>query len=307
MAFVATISLPSLLFSSICRLSFEFVQSEVIFAVILAKLALVILGLALAWLTTQRTDDTGFAYTLGGSAALLATMSDDLGIGLPMFLAFFPVGKVQDGVVLHLIILSALQSAVVNPLAFVLLGLGRARADEQREADRREIERRRTERRTGRPVARHAAAHDASSWRSFCRVLLEVLTGMRKNMLVVAVLAGAAYNILTSRAPLPWWLFMLVDVRLPRSWNRPPPHHPPFRVLPRDGFSIDWVGRPSAGRWPGVPPSCAYHWRDGSLRLSGPPDVTELGGAACDPCHPQERYPAHPCPVHPARAQAARA
>ena len=88
-AYVATIGLPSVLFDNIARLSFDGVDWKVVGAVVGAKMILVVLGVVLAWLTTRRADGTGFAYTLGGVNALLSTMSDDMGIGMPVFAALF--------------------------------------------------------------------------------------------------------------------------------------------------------------------------------------------------------------------------
>ena len=129
MAYVATLGLPSLLFSSVCQLHFSSLKWEVIAAVLSAKVVLILLGCAVSWASTRSTDGTGFAYTLGGATALMATMSDDMGIGLPVFLSFWSDSPAQERgeVILHLIILSALQSAVINPVSFLLLGLGRAR------------------------------------------------------------------------------------------------------------------------------------------------------------------------------------
>ena len=87
-AYVATIGLPSLLFDSIAKLSLSDVDWPLVGAVLAAKLILAVLGAAFAWLTTRRADGTGFAYTLGGVITLLSTMSDDMGIGLPVFSAF---------------------------------------------------------------------------------------------------------------------------------------------------------------------------------------------------------------------------
>ena len=87
-AYVATIGLPSLLFDSIARLSFDNVDWHLVTSVLIAKMALVVLSSALVWLTTRRADGTGFAFTLGGVISLLSTMSDDIGIGLPVFSAF---------------------------------------------------------------------------------------------------------------------------------------------------------------------------------------------------------------------------
>ena len=91
-AYVATIGLPSVLFDTIAHLSFDSVNWYVVFAVVSAKLLLVLLSISLAWLTTRRADGTGFAYTLGGVNALLSTMSDDMGIGMPIFAALFSAG-----------------------------------------------------------------------------------------------------------------------------------------------------------------------------------------------------------------------
>ena len=41
---------------------------------------------------------------------------------------------------------------------------------------------------------------------------MQVLKGFRRNMMVMAVLTGTAYNLLTEAAPLPWWLYIPVDV-----------------------------------------------------------------------------------------------
>ena len=109
--------------------SFDSVDWHIVGAVLVAKALLVLLSIGFAWLTTRSQDGTGFAYTLGGVTVLLSTMSDDMGIGLPVFTAFLT--QEDDGPIIHLIILSALQSAVLNPIAFVLLGLGRAIAREQ--------------------------------------------------------------------------------------------------------------------------------------------------------------------------------
>ncbi len=78
----------------------------------------------------------GSGPMLGVIIALLSTM----GIGLPVFSAFLTDQK--ELAVMHLIFLSALQSAVLNPLAFVLLGMGRAVARDQEKSERLEQQRR---------------------------------------------------------------------------------------------------------------------------------------------------------------------
>ena len=212
-AYVATVGLPSMLFGNIAKLSMSDVDWYLVGSVVAAKLILVVLGSAFAWLTTRREDGTGFAFTLGGVTTLLSTMSDDMGIGLPVFSAFLADDD-RDSAFMHLIILSAVQSAVLNPIAFVLLGLGRAVAREQEQRDREDARSRSgvalKEPATGARVSpgRRRTVTEASVW----PILLDVLKGFRKNMMVLAVVAGGAYNQLTQRAPLPWWLGIPVNI-----------------------------------------------------------------------------------------------
>ncbi|KOO33749.1 integral membrane protein [Chrysochromulina tobinii] len=134
-AFVYTIGLPSLLFSQIAtELSFDDINVILVVSILVAKLMVAALGVTLAHLVTREADGTGFAATLGGIVALLSTMSDDMATGMPIFAAFFSSRPMW--VTLHLIVLSALQSMIVNPLVFVLLGVGRAKADLLLEAER---------------------------------------------------------------------------------------------------------------------------------------------------------------------------
>ena len=57
-AYVATIGLPSVLFDTIAHLSFDSVNWYVVFAVVSAKLLLVLLSISLAWLTTRRAEES---------------------------------------------------------------------------------------------------------------------------------------------------------------------------------------------------------------------------------------------------------
>ena len=83
-AYVYTIGLPSLLFSQVARLDFSHVNVPMVTSIMISKLLLVALGIGLARLATRRADGTGFASTLGGIIVLLSTMSDDMGIGMPV-------------------------------------------------------------------------------------------------------------------------------------------------------------------------------------------------------------------------------
>ena len=274
-AFVYTIGLPSLLFSQIAtELSFDDINVILVVSILVAKLMVAALGVTLAHLVTREADGTGFAATLGGIVALLSTMSDDMATGLPIFAAFFSSRPMW--VTLHLIVLSALQSMIVNPLVFVLLGVGRAKADLLLEAERALVDAREgnssssgvggaisggfaplrpRHRRTAsrgtlpqdvedllRGREPHAIPRQASPLMSavavhgvYCvpeplrspllspslitppppslmptpprielsAVVLGVLKSFRKNMLVLSVVAGASYNLISDGAPLP--------------------------------------------------------------------------------------------------------
>ena len=280
-AFVYSIGLPSLLFSQIAtELSFDDINVILVVSILVAKLMVAALGVTLAHLVTREADGTGFAATLGGIIALLSTMSDDMATGLPIFAAFFSSRPMW--VTLHLIVLSALQSMIVNPLVFVLLGVGRAKADLLLDAERALVvaregnssssssgvggasggefaplrpHHRRTASRGTLPqdvedllrgrephaiprqasplmsaVAVHGVCGVPEPLRSpllspllspslitppppslmptpprieLFAVVLGVLKSFRKNMLVLSVVAGASYNLITDGAPLP--------------------------------------------------------------------------------------------------------
>lgn len=196
-AYVATIGLPSVLFKSVAQLSFSKVHWPLVCSILLSKALLAILGVSLATLLTRSSDGTGFAFTLGGVVMLLSTMSDDVGIGIPVIQAFFGE-KSAEVVALHLVILSALQSCLLNPFVFTLLGLGRARADQPLVA-------------ADADGASFSGGAGAGANDDFRDVLCGVLKGFRKNMMVISVVAGAAYNLAFDAAPMPWWLKRPVD------------------------------------------------------------------------------------------------
>ena len=143
----------------------------------------------------------------------------------------------HESFIINLVILSALQSAVINPIVFVLLGLGRAYASEQRGIERRA--RANTHfadsggspgdgRREGSAFARGYGGASGSSpggaragggqqpqqSASLSSVLLEVIKGFRKNMLVLSVCLASVWNLSTQRAPLPWWLGVPIQLSL---------------------------------------------------------------------------------------------
>ena len=111
---------------------------------------------------------------------MLVTNSDDLGLGLPVMGAIFP-----PEVVNMCFVLAALQTAVLNPIIFVVLGVGMARRDANA---------------VGAPPAPTS------------EVVRSVVKSLGKNLIVVAVAAGLAYNALLAGlrgATLPFFLLNL--------------------------------------------------------------------------------------------------
>ena len=123
-AFLSTIALPALLFRATATLDFGDADVAVLSACVLGKLVLFAISVGLARLTTKKTEGQGHARLMGGLFALLSTLSDDLGFGLPIFTALFPPGSDGARLVPLLFILSALQNLLFNPMAYTLLGMG---------------------------------------------------------------------------------------------------------------------------------------------------------------------------------------
>lgn len=173
--YVYNVGLPAVLFQSVATLDLDEMAIQIVCGVLLAKVVLVCLARGLAHLLTRSDDGTGAADTLGGLAALLCTMSDDLGVGVPLFSAFFPS---NSHAVSHLFVLSALQSIVINPIAFVFLGVGRASSG--------------------------ADMHESAAPPSRLQIWRDVILNLRNNPLVLAAVAGTAYNRISAGGELPW-------------------------------------------------------------------------------------------------------
>ena len=71
---------------------FKNASLQLIGTVMLAKALIMVLGAVFAHVVTRRADGTGFEHTLGGVILILSTMSDDIGIGLPVLPAYCSPG-----------------------------------------------------------------------------------------------------------------------------------------------------------------------------------------------------------------------
>ncbi|KAL1500580.1 hypothetical protein AB1Y20_013235 [Prymnesium parvum] len=186
--FVYNVALPATLFKSVAQLALDQMAIQIVVGVVLAKIILVLFARALALAITRRGDTTGAADTLGGLIALMVSMSDDVGLGVPLFGAFFPENR---HAVAHLFVLSALQSILINPLGpFLMLGIGQAKASTS----------------TG-----TASTKD---------ILLKVLWALKSNPPVIAAVAGVVFNLsqriigstVDGRPQLPWYISVVVSM-----------------------------------------------------------------------------------------------
>ena len=174
--YVGLIGFPCVLFTAIVTLDASAPGIvAVALATLLAKSIVFGLGFALGACSTPAGDGAGAGYTRGALVGCYATNSDDVGLGYPILKILFP----SHAVLCY--ILAAMQALILNPLAFVLLGVGAAK--------------------------RHEAEGSADAPRqekSLGVIVLQVILSLRKNMLVVAVLAGLFYRLVIGNT-LPWW------------------------------------------------------------------------------------------------------
>ena len=164
---VGLIAFPAVLFRAIATIDTSLISGPtsllpLVFAALIAKVVIFVLSFAFGVLTARRAAP-GAAMARGALLAIFATQSDDIGLGYPVLKAIF---KAEAPI---LFVLSALQSLVLNPAAYVLLGFAKARAGEQHGGDAKK---------------RHPL-----------RTALGALSELRRNMLVWAVVAGLAYRL----------------------------------------------------------------------------------------------------------------
>ena len=174
-SFAGLVSLPALLFKAVATLDFGTVDINVVVALTFGKLLLVALSAALGQIVAN--GEAGSAEYTGACFGLLTTNSDDLGLGLPVLGAIFPKELVSMCYVLN-----ALQCTLINPMIFVLFGVGRARRD---------------------------APSDGTRSASNAEIITSVLRGLTKNFIICSLVLGLAYNALFGGmrgATLPFFL-----------------------------------------------------------------------------------------------------
>lgn len=200
--FVANIALPSLLFRSLATLDVSILNFALVGAILFSKVIVFGLAAGLGWALTKKEEAPGSGLLSGGLFALCCTvqserirscalralcplpfhhplpattpevarsnrvgaqMSDDVGLGFPLLSALF----VEEAQLLF--ILSALQAALFNTAAFILLGVGKARSTQ---------------------------TEGAGAQQSVGSVVLGVIGNLRKNFLVVSVGLGTVWRLL---------------------------------------------------------------------------------------------------------------
>ncbi|XP_063975781.1 lysosomal cholesterol signaling protein [Diachasmimorpha longicaudata] len=118
--FVGTFALPSLIFSSLARLDFSVVNWNFLLAVMIAK-GCVFLVVLLVSLITTKPMNPGRAAVF----AIFTTQSNDFAIGYPMIDALYSLTHPEYSAYLYL--MAPISLAVLNPIGFVLLEIGKQR------------------------------------------------------------------------------------------------------------------------------------------------------------------------------------
>ncbi|XP_043268261.1 integral membrane protein GPR155 [Venturia canescens] len=121
--FVGTFALPSLIFLSLAKLDFSLVNWRFLLAVLLAKSAVFFVVLAISMITNKASNP--------GRAALFAiftTQSNDFAIGYPMIAALY--GDTHPEYAAYLYLMAPISLAILNPIGFVLLEIGKRSTSE---------------------------------------------------------------------------------------------------------------------------------------------------------------------------------
>jgi predicted permease len=114
------VALPALIFRSLAQLNLQTVNLQIVGAALLGKLVVALASCVVGYLSRDASA-YGDAWSRAGAIALYATNSDDIGLGVPFFVALFPPAHAQ-----MLFILAAAQALLIAPLCFVLLDVGDA-------------------------------------------------------------------------------------------------------------------------------------------------------------------------------------
>lgn len=121
--FVGTFALPSLIFMSLAKLDFSLVNWKFLLAVLLAKSCVFITVLAVS-LVIKKPSNPGRAALF----AIFTTQSNDFAIGYPMIYALY--GKTHPEYAAYLYLMAPISLAILNPIGFVLLEIGKRRVEE---------------------------------------------------------------------------------------------------------------------------------------------------------------------------------
>lgn len=185
--FVKCFALPMLLFEGLATIDFDDVVPSLLLVVIISKSCIFAAAAFLGYLTQGGLRGAGLL-------ALCSTMSDDVGLGVPLLTPLFGAGRVR-----MLYILSALQAILLNPIAYVLLALGAPppstpSAPSSKKASPAGAS-------AGAPAADGTTAPAASPAEARARpnqlraVVLRVARDTLTNPLVVSCLLGAVYRV----------------------------------------------------------------------------------------------------------------
>lgn len=121
--FVGTFALPSLIFISLAKLDFTLVNWKFLLAVLFAKSCVFITVLAVS-LVIKKPSNPGRAALF----AIFTTQSNDFAIGYPMINALY--GKTHPEYAAYLYLMAPISLAILNPIGFVLLEIGKRRVEE---------------------------------------------------------------------------------------------------------------------------------------------------------------------------------
>ncbi|EFN74449.1 Integral membrane protein GPR155 [Camponotus floridanus] len=121
--FVGTFALPSLIFMSLAKLDFTLVNWKFLLSVLIAKSCVFITVLAVS-LVIKKQSNPGCAALF----AIFTTQSNDFAIGYPMINALY--GKTHPEYAAYLYLMAPISLAILNPIGFVLLEIGKRRVEE---------------------------------------------------------------------------------------------------------------------------------------------------------------------------------
>ncbi|XP_076756400.1 integral membrane protein GPR155 homolog anchor [Xylocopa sonorina] len=123
--FVGTFALPSLIFMSLAKLDFSLVNWKFLLAVLLAKSCIffIVLGVSLV---IKRPSNPGCAALF----AIFTTQSNDFAIGYPMIDALY--GNTHPEYAAYLYLMAPISLAILNPIGFVLLEIGKRYNEDHR-------------------------------------------------------------------------------------------------------------------------------------------------------------------------------